>query len=200
MPDLRKIRSLAAGSSWPRTGPSGRMSFPRIRSCTRDASARSAKETNTPHPARFSLTAIPARTPTARVGECASCRTSFPRSEIEGDLQKRGDGIYDMMRGVGAHEVIIESPEHLLSTSELTRKATPRGVVGLSRPAGGPEERPPAGLWHDLQERRRGGRRLAGAFAQPIDRHADRADERARKRWPARWSFTTIAAAACSAT
>ena len=43
----------------------------------------------------------------------------FPALEIEGDLNKRGEGIYDMMRGVGAHEVIIESPKHLLSTSEL---------------------------------------------------------------------------------
>jgi UDPglucose--hexose-1-phosphate uridylyltransferase len=44
----------------------------------------------------------------------------FPALEIEGDLNKRGEGMYDMMRGVGAHEVIIESPEHIVSTSELT--------------------------------------------------------------------------------
>jgi len=44
----------------------------------------------------------------------------FPALEIEGDLNKRGEGIYDMMRGVGAHEVIIESPRHLISTSELS--------------------------------------------------------------------------------
>lgn len=43
----------------------------------------------------------------------------FPALEIEGDLNNRGEGIYDMMRGVGAHEVIIESPRHLLSTSDL---------------------------------------------------------------------------------
>lgn len=43
----------------------------------------------------------------------------FPALEIEGELHKRGEGIYDMMRGVGAHEVIIESPEHLLSTADL---------------------------------------------------------------------------------
>ena len=43
----------------------------------------------------------------------------FPALEIEGDLNKRGEGIYDMMRGVGAHEVIIESPHHLRSTTEL---------------------------------------------------------------------------------
>ncbi|HEY5311429.1 MAG TPA: hypothetical protein VIK18_02880, partial [Pirellulales bacterium] len=47
----------------------------------------------------------------------------FPALEIEGDLKKRGDGIYDMMRGVGAHEVIIESPKHLLSSSELSEEA-----------------------------------------------------------------------------
>ena len=46
----------------------------------------------------------------------------FPALEIEGDLNKRGDGIYDMMRGVGAHEVIIETPRHLVSTSELSEE------------------------------------------------------------------------------
>jgi len=34
----------------------------------------------------------------------------FPALQVEGDLQKRGDGIYDVMNGVGAHEVIIECP------------------------------------------------------------------------------------------
>jgi UDPglucose--hexose-1-phosphate uridylyltransferase len=46
----------------------------------------------------------------------------FPALEIEGDLNKRGEGIYDMMRGVGAHEVIIESPKHLVSTSQLSEE------------------------------------------------------------------------------
>ncbi|MCX7425096.1 MAG: galactose-1-phosphate uridylyltransferase, partial [Planctomycetia bacterium] len=44
----------------------------------------------------------------------------FPALEIEGNLNKRGEGIYDMMQGVGAHEVIIESPKHIVSTSELS--------------------------------------------------------------------------------
>ncbi len=43
----------------------------------------------------------------------------FPALEIEGDLNKRGQGLYDLMNGVGAHEVIIESPRHLRSTAEL---------------------------------------------------------------------------------
>ncbi len=36
----------------------------------------------------------------------------FPALQIEGDLDRRGLGIYDMSCGVGAHEVIIESPYH----------------------------------------------------------------------------------------
>ena len=36
----------------------------------------------------------------------------FPALMIEGDLEKRGIGVYDRMRGVGAHEVIVESPDH----------------------------------------------------------------------------------------
>lgn len=47
----------------------------------------------------------------------------FPALEIEGDLNKRGEGMYDMMRGVGAHEVIIEAPEHMVSTSQLSEEA-----------------------------------------------------------------------------
>ena len=31
---------------------------------------------------------------------------------IEGDIERRGDGIYDLMKGVGAHEVLIETPRH----------------------------------------------------------------------------------------
>ena len=44
----------------------------------------------------------------------------FPALKIEGNLNKRGDGIYDMMAGVGAHEVIIESPKHELTMAVLS--------------------------------------------------------------------------------
>src|SRR3990172_8646486 len=36
----------------------------------------------------------------------------FPALMIEGGLDREGDGVYDYMNGVGAHEVIIESPHH----------------------------------------------------------------------------------------
>jgi UDPglucose--hexose-1-phosphate uridylyltransferase len=36
----------------------------------------------------------------------------FPALRIEGDLNKQGVGLYDRMNGVGAHEVIVETPIH----------------------------------------------------------------------------------------
>lgn len=36
----------------------------------------------------------------------------FPALKIEGDLDRVGEGLFDKMNGVGAHEVIIESPDH----------------------------------------------------------------------------------------
>jgi UDPglucose--hexose-1-phosphate uridylyltransferase len=44
----------------------------------------------------------------------------FPALMIEGGLGKRGDGMYDLMNGVGAHEVIIESPRHEVSITSLS--------------------------------------------------------------------------------
>jgi UDPglucose--hexose-1-phosphate uridylyltransferase len=43
----------------------------------------------------------------------------FPALQIEGVLNKRGEGIYDMMNGIGAHEVIIECPHHEMSMANL---------------------------------------------------------------------------------
>ena len=44
----------------------------------------------------------------------------FPALRIEGDLDKRGVGMYDRMQGVGAHEVIIETPEHVVTPTSLS--------------------------------------------------------------------------------
>ncbi|MFH1231721.1 MAG: galactose-1-phosphate uridylyltransferase [Planctomycetota bacterium] len=43
----------------------------------------------------------------------------FPVLAIEGKIDKRGRGLYDQMRGIGAHEVIIETPQHLSSFTPL---------------------------------------------------------------------------------
>lgn len=42
----------------------------------------------------------------------------FPALRIEGDLNKKGVGMYDMMNGIGAHEVIIETPSHKKENNE----------------------------------------------------------------------------------
>ncbi len=47
----------------------------------------------------------------------------FPALQIHGELNKRGEGIYDKMNGIGAHEVIIETPDHLASLSTMPLKA-----------------------------------------------------------------------------
>ncbi len=44
----------------------------------------------------------------------------YPALKVEGELNKRGIGIYDLMNGIGAHEVIIETPEHNLNISDMT--------------------------------------------------------------------------------
>lgn len=43
----------------------------------------------------------------------------FPALRIEGELERRGEGIYDRMTGIGAHEVIIETPDHNLDLADL---------------------------------------------------------------------------------
>jgi len=42
----------------------------------------------------------------------------FPALMIEGPLERKGVGIYDRMRGIGAHEVIVESPDHELALAD----------------------------------------------------------------------------------
>lgn len=43
----------------------------------------------------------------------------FPALLIEGDINRHGEGIYDRMNGIGAHEVIIETPDHEADLADL---------------------------------------------------------------------------------
>jgi len=43
----------------------------------------------------------------------------FPALQVEGDIERRGIGMYDMSNGVGAHEVLIETPYHQKDISDL---------------------------------------------------------------------------------
>lgn len=46
----------------------------------------------------------------------------FPALGIEGDLDRVGEGVYDKMNGIGAHEVIIETPRHDQTLASLPTK------------------------------------------------------------------------------
>jgi UDPglucose--hexose-1-phosphate uridylyltransferase len=43
----------------------------------------------------------------------------FPALQIEGTLDRRGEGLYDKMNGVGAHEVVIEGPDHTQDLADM---------------------------------------------------------------------------------
>ena len=42
----------------------------------------------------------------------------FPALQIEGTLDRRAEGLYDKMNGIGAHEVVIETPVHDLELAD----------------------------------------------------------------------------------
>lgn len=44
----------------------------------------------------------------------------YPALQIEGDLNRQGVGMYDKMNGIGAHEVVIETPDHHKNLDELS--------------------------------------------------------------------------------
>ncbi len=44
----------------------------------------------------------------------------YPALRVEGELNNRGYGMYDVMNGIGAHEVIIETPDHNRTLADLT--------------------------------------------------------------------------------
>jgi UDPglucose--hexose-1-phosphate uridylyltransferase len=46
----------------------------------------------------------------------------FPALGIEGSLSRQAEGMFDKMNGVGAHEVVIESPDHQANMATMTQK------------------------------------------------------------------------------
>lgn len=54
----------------------------------------------------------------------------YPALAIEGVLERKGVGLYDRMRGIGAHEVVVESPSHTLHMADMEQAAL-EGVLGV---------------------------------------------------------------------
>ena len=59
---------------------------------------------------------------TLLVGPFASSPISSLPFGIEGELDREGEGIYDKMNGIGAHEVVIETPRHEETLATLPLK------------------------------------------------------------------------------
>ncbi|MCR4337370.1 MAG: galactose-1-phosphate uridylyltransferase [Candidatus Omnitrophica bacterium] len=52
----------------------------------------------------------------------------FPALRIEGELNKRGSGVYDISNGIGAHEVLIETPDHDKNLADLSVEEVERVI------------------------------------------------------------------------
>jgi UDPglucose--hexose-1-phosphate uridylyltransferase len=50
----------------------------------------------------------------------------FPALQVEGELDRQGEGLFDKMNGIGAHEVIIETPAHPVMLADMPDEAIER--------------------------------------------------------------------------
>jgi UDPglucose--hexose-1-phosphate uridylyltransferase len=58
--------------------------------------------------------------PSGRVPQVRVIPHPQPLYRIEGEVERLPEGIYDRMRPVGAHEIIIESPDHKATLSKMS--------------------------------------------------------------------------------
>ncbi len=83
----------------------------------------------------------------------------FPALGIEGELNRQGDGMYDKMNGIGAHEVIIETPDHNATLGEMPERQIEELLWALRERVERSEEGPALPLHRAVpQSRRSGGR------------------------------------------
>lgn len=59
------------------------------------------------------------RQPNTEGWEVRVVSNKFPALRVEGELTREGVGVFDKVNGVGAHEVIIETPEHEKNLPDL---------------------------------------------------------------------------------
>ena len=70
-------------------------------------------------PPEIEVIARTSREPNTKGWDVRVVSNKFPALRIEGKLDKQGIGLYDFSNGIGAHEVIIESPHHYKGLHEL---------------------------------------------------------------------------------
>jgi len=49
-----------------------------------------------------------------------------PFLRVEGELDRRGKGMYDLMNGIGAHEIIVETNQHIANMADLSQEQITR--------------------------------------------------------------------------
>lgn len=76
------------------------------------------KEDQTPPPEIFALR-DPGTKPNTPGWKVRVVPSVSPVLKIEGKLGRRGRGMYDVMNGIGAHEIIVETPEHIYNIADL---------------------------------------------------------------------------------
>ena len=55
-----------------------------------------------------------------------------PIFRIEGEINRRAKGMYDTMQGIGAHEVVLETPQHIQSMAELEEQQIEKVVTAYA--------------------------------------------------------------------
>jgi UDPglucose--hexose-1-phosphate uridylyltransferase len=64
--------------------------------------------------------------PNTRGWEVRVVPNKFPALRVEGTLDREGEGLFDRMNGIGAHEVIIETPDHMATLATMSEQAIER--------------------------------------------------------------------------
>jgi len=104
----------------------------------------------------------------------------FPALGIEGDLDREGEGLFDKMNGVGAHEVIVESPDHMATLATLQPRAVEDVLWAYRDRMLDLKKRQALPLRPHLQKSRRSRRRFHRASAFATHRSAHRSAPRPR--------------------
>jgi UDPglucose--hexose-1-phosphate uridylyltransferase len=72
----------------------------------------------------------PNRTPKNKPGwELRVVPSISPFLRIEGDLDRHGKGLYDLMNGIGAHEIVIETRQHIANMADLSEEQVARVIT-----------------------------------------------------------------------
>jgi len=64
----------------------------------------------------------PGRLPNAKGWWLRVIPNKYPALKVEGEDERSADGMYDRMNGIGAHEVIVETPNHFETMAEMENK------------------------------------------------------------------------------